>query len=80
VEFGLQRRGAMEADGSQGWTWGSRGGFGGSGGQLRLKILGCGWNFFSILTFLNHYSRNEPAKSFFKFGPFESHQSIWRDL
>jgi hypothetical protein len=39
AEFGLQRRGATEVDGS-------RGGFGGNGGQLRLKILGCGWIFF----------------------------------
>jgi hypothetical protein len=49
------------------------------------KINPFGWEdacgFFSILTFFNYYSRNESGKIFFfKSGPSESRQSVWRDL
>jgi hypothetical protein len=38
-------------------------------------------NFFLFWSFLNHYLRNELGeKFFFKSNPFESRQSIWRDL
>jgi hypothetical protein len=36
--------------------------------------------FFSILAFFNKYLRNETGQFFFKSGPFESHQSVRRDL